>query len=86
MSVVTFHLSWPTFDYNILTPSHTILIPGTKEEELSEIGVSNDSQHMVGGKRGGKARGRKGSAMEKTHGPLSFLPHVGPLRCFQMLA
>lgn len=82
MSMVTFHLSWPKFDYNILIPSHTILIPGTEEEKLSEIGVSNDSQHMLGG----KARGRKGSAMEKTHGPLSFLPHVGPFRCFQMLA
>lgn len=33
----------------------------------------------------GKCRGRKGSGMEKTHGYLSFLPHVGPLRCFKML-
>lgn len=82
MSMVTFYLSCPTLDYNILIPSHTILIPGTKEEKLSEIGGSNDSQHMVGG----MAREREGSAMEKTHGPLSFLPHVGPLRCFQMLA
>lgn len=34
------------------------------------------------GMRGGRVWRKEGSAMEKTRGPLFFLPHVGPLRCF----